>query len=116
MEFDLRLDICCDHRHLEHVSKVLGEASWVDLLDLATSEIGEPAQGLDIALITLNGNDIDSDASLLGNRTDLHIKVVSSFLFFLSQKPIEGAKTDVGKAIGADHYTRTGGSLCSHSD
>ena len=85
MEFDLCLDICCDDRHLEHVGKVLSERGRVDLLDMASGQIGKLAQGLDIALITLDGNDVDCDAGLLGNRADLYVEVVSSFLFLLSQ-------------------------------
>ena len=54
VQFDFRLNLGCDDRFGEHAGEVLGQSGRVHPFYVAACEICEFAQGVDVALVTLD--------------------------------------------------------------
>ena len=116
VQSDLGLNLGRDNGLGEHAGEVLGESGRIDSFDVTTCKIGKLAEGIDVALVALDRDDVDGHTSLLRDLTDLCVEAVSLLLVLLGHDLVEGTQADVGQAVRADDDARTCCALGGHRD
>lgn len=104
VQLDLCFDVSRDHGLSQHVCEVLHQSGRVDTFDLATGELSERAETVEVALVTLDRDDVDCDAGGTRNLADALVELLRCGRVSFCAALVEGTEADICEAIGADDH------------
>jgi len=117
VEFDLGFNVGSNGRKREKVAEVVDQVFRFDSLDLTACSFTDTGDRVDVTLFSFNGNEVDCDTFVLGNLSNLRIKLFD-FLqrLLIIFDTIKRSKANVGKAISTDDNLGSSFTVERHSD
>jgi len=116
MELNFGYNVWSNDRLWEDACEVLCQSDWVYSLNVASRLLSKLWEGIKVALVSNNWDNVYSHSLLLCKGANALIKFFNfeHLLFWLSF--IKSSEANIGKAISADDYLRTWCSLSCHSN
>lgn len=102
MQLDFGFDLRGNHRNRKHIGEIFSQVCRVNALDLSTSDFSERAERIEVALVTLYGDNTDSYASSASDLTDTLIECLGSLSVSLCVALIPGTEANVCETVRAD--------------